>query len=220
MPILGDRVYQELEQERIICITGRLSGGKTRLGFELALPWWKRGYRINSNSAHNFINWTGVFTYDLYRSFNIVDEGGEYVRQEKMASMITRSAAKSDYFVVFAGKRLPHKALQQVIIKPRFDFYFNYGIPLILWKAKVSGGDEPYKFSFFQVYPQYTHGTFSTRTSSAGIEEILARAEKTVDRLAREEGQTAGRQLDAGWEGLADDLAGGLSDISSKDLQG
>ena len=33
--ILGSRLFDELDQERIVCITGSLSGGKTRLAFDL-----------------------------------------------------------------------------------------------------------------------------------------------------------------------------------------
>jgi hypothetical protein len=204
--IIGSRLYDELDQERIICIGGSLSGGKTRLAFDLALFYWRRGYRVMSNVPHNFDNWTGNENFDLFKSFVIIDEGGEYVRQAKVASLITRSAGKANYYAIFAGKRMPHKNLQDIVIRPRFDFYQNYGIPLILWRAKVNA-DETYKFVFWQLYPQSLHGTYSTKTSSGGIEEIFARAQVTVDRLAEMEGQKAGEQSEAGYEGLADDLA-------------
>lgn len=204
--IFGSRLFDELDQERIICITGSLSGGKTRLAFDIALFYWRRGYRIFSNVPHNFVNWTGVESYDLFKSYVIIDEGGEYVRQAKVASAITRSAGKANYYAIFAGKRLPHKNLQDIIIKPRFDFYQNYGIPLILWRAVVNA-DEKYKFVFLQAFPQLVHGTYSTRTSSGGIEEVFSRASRTVDLLAKMEGQEAGEQQEAGYTGLADDLA-------------
>ncbi len=204
--ILGSRLYDELDDERSICITGSLSGGKTRLAFDIALFYWRRGYRVFSNVPHNFKNWTGVETYDLFKSYVVIDEGGEYVRQAKVASSITRSAGKANYYAIFAGKRLPHKNLQDIVIRPRFDFYKNFGIPLILWRAQVNA-DEKYKFVFFQAFPQLVHGTFSTRTSSGGIEDIFARAQYTVDLLAKMEGQEAGQQVEAGYTGLADDLA-------------
>jgi len=124
--ILGTRLYDELDQERIICITGSLSGGKTRLAFDIALFYWRRGWRVMSNVPHNFENWMGREEFDLYKSFVIIDEGGEYVRQAKVASLVTRSAGKANYYAVFAGKRLPHKNLQDIVIKPRFDFYQKY----------------------------------------------------------------------------------------------
>jgi hypothetical protein len=204
--IIGSRLFDELDQERIICITGSLSGGKTRLAFDIALFYWRRGYRVFSNVPHNFENWTGEQRYDLWKSFVIIDEGGEYVRQAKVASSITRSAGKANYYAIFAGKRLPHKNLQDIIIRPRFDFYQNFGIPLILWRGVVNA-DEKYKFVFWQVLPQLVHGTYSTRTSSGGIEEVFARAARTVDLLAEMEGQQAGQQTEAGFGGLADDLS-------------
>lgn len=204
--ILGSRLFDELDQERIICITGSLSGGKTRLAFDLALFYWRRGWRVISNVPHNFINWTGVEDYDLFKTFVIIDEGGEYVRASKLASAVTRSAGKANYYAIFAGKRLPHKNLQDIVIRPRFDFWQNFGIPLILWRAVVNA-DEKYKFVFLQALPQLVHGTYSTRKSSGAIVDITSRALRTVELLAKMEGQEAGEQAEAGYTGLADDLA-------------
>lgn len=213
MPILGDKLYNELDQERIICITGSLSGGKTRLAFDIALYYWRKGFRVFSNVPHNYENWTGVEDYDLFKSYLVIDEGGEYIRNAKVASLITRSAGKANYYAVFAGKRLPHKNLQDIVIRPRFDFYQNYGIPLILWRAKVNS-DEPYKFVFWQWLPQKVHGTYSTLTSSAGLEDMFARAQITVTKLAAMEGQVAGEVQEAGITGFAEDIAEGIAAIS------
>lgn len=214
MPIINSRIFDELDQERIICITGSLSGGKTRLAFDIGLLYWRKGFRVLSNVPHNFENWTGVTDNDLFKTYNVIDEGGEYVRQAKVASLITRSAGKANYYMVFAGKRLPHKNLQDIVIRPRFDFYQNYGIPLILWKAQVNA-DEKYKFPIWQYLPQRIHGTYSTRTSSSGLEDIFARAQATVEKLAEMEGQTAGTSADAGVSGLADDLSESFSTFIS-----
>jgi hypothetical protein len=75
-----------------------------------------------------------------------------------------------------------------------------------LWKVKVKT-DDAYKFHFWQFMPSLVHGTYSTKSSTAGIEDFLSRAAATVDLLAASEGQVAGKQADAGLEGLADDLA-------------
>lgn len=206
MPIIGERIYSELDQERIICITGALSGGKTRLAFDIGLRYWRKGYKINSNVLHNFTDWMSPHKYGgLFKTYNVVDEGGEYIREAKVGSLITRSAGKADYYMVFAGKRLPHKNLQDVIIKPRFDFYQNFGIPLILWRVKVMS-DDKYTFPLWQYFPSRLHGTYSTRSSSAGIENILSDAQSTVERLAQIEGQVAGVSRDASISGLSEDF--------------
>ena len=207
MPIFGEHIFNEIDTERIICITGVLSGGKTRLAFDLALPYWRKGYRVISNVPHNFSGDQGQ--PHLFNSFCILDEGGEYVRKAKTASMLTRSAGKANYYGIFSGKRLPHKELQGIVIRPRFDFYSNFGLPLILWTARIFS-DVPYKISFIQYFPQALHGTYSTLSSSGGIEAILARAENTVNILAQMEGHEAGTQDEAGLLGFADDLAEGL----------
>jgi len=209
--ILGTRIFDELQDERSICITGALSGGKTRLGFDLALGYWRRGYRVFSNVPHNFDDWMisdeNPDNPGLFRSFCILDEGGEYVRQAKLASQITRSAGKADYYTLFTGKRLPHKDLVRIVVLPRFDFYRNFGIPAILWQAKIMTAEPKYKFLFWQVFPQVIHGTYSTLSSSAGIENFVTRALVTVNLLARMEGHDAGVQQEAGASGLADDLS-------------
>ncbi len=210
MPILNERVFNELDQERIICITGSLSGGKTRLAFDIALRYWRKGFRVISNVPHNFDDWMGQGRGDLFKTYCVIDEGGEYIRQAKVASLITRSAGKANYYMVFAGKRLPHKNLQDVVIRPRFDFWQNYGIPLILWSAKVQA-DEKYRFPVWQYMPSLLHGTYSTITSSAGLENIFKFADNTVRRLAESEGQIAGTSADAGVEGFAEDLAEGIA---------
>jgi hypothetical protein len=206
MPILGERIYNELDQERSVCITGALSGGKTRLAFDLALRYWRKGYKVNSNVLHNFVPIAPDHKHGgLFRTFNIMDEGGEYIREAKVASLITRSAGKADYYMVFSGKRLPHKNLQDVIIKPRFDFWQNYGIPLILWRVTVATNDK-YTFPLWQWLPSHLHGTFSTLSSSAGIEDILSTAQYTVEKLASIEGQVAGVSREATFSGIAEDF--------------
>lgn len=218
MPILNPRVFDELDQERIICITGALSGGKSRLAFDLALYYWRKGFRVISNVPHNFdtdfITEKRQQQQHLENDFIILDEGGEYVREAKLASMITRSAGKANYYVIFSGKRLPHKNLQDIIIRPRFDFYQNFGIPLVLWKGTVNAS-ERYNFPIWQFNPKKLHGTYSTLSSSGAITEIIARASLTVDILAAREGQVAGVQAEAGFQGMAEDIASGIEAFSA-----
>jgi len=213
--ILGDKLFHELEYDRNICITGAVSAGKTNLAFDIASHYWRRGYNIVSNIPHNYYQVPGRFEHpstdqDLFNTMVVVDEGGEYVRDQKLGSAITRSEGKANYFVVFAGKKLPHKILQDIIIRVRFDFWTNFGIPLILWRGKVNGSDVPYKFAFWQFIPQLIYGTYSTRTSSGGLASIVARARNTIEILAREEGQEAGIVGDPTLISLADDIAEGL----------
>jgi len=206
--IIGTRLYNELDDERSVCVTGRLSGGKTRLAFDIALYYWRMGYRVISNVPHNFDDWmTFQDVGTLHKSFCILDEGGEYVRAGKLASSITRSAGKADYYTIFAGKRLPHKDLQRIIVVPRFDFFANFGLPALLWQGTVMSAQPRYKFLFWQIFPQVIHGTYSTLSSSAGIENFITRSLVTVNWLAAHEGHSAGLQQDAGLEGFADDVA-------------
>ena len=209
--ILGDRIFFELDQGRFCCITGALSGGKTRLAFEFALRYWRMGYRVRSNIPHTLkdypehskpAEWDGT----LYKTFCVVDEPGEFIREARVASPILRSAGKADYYMVFSGKRLPHKILQDVIIEPRFDFYQNYGIPMVLWKVTINASTK-YNFPVWQWMPQGVHGIYSTLTSAGSPDFFGAMADTTIKRLAGMEGQDAGVMVAAGYDGLADDLA-------------
>lgn len=206
--ILGSRIYDELDTSRFMCITGVLSGGKTRLAFDLAVPYWRRGMTVNANVTHNFSGDNRpAWQHDmLYDTFNIADEGGEYVRKAATASTLVRSAGKANYYFIFSGKRLPHNSLQELIVMPRFDFYANYGLPFILWRCTVHGAKK-YDVHFWQFLPQLIHGTYSTRTSTSDIDVLIRMAENTVKHLAATEGQEAGQQRTAGLDGLADDLS-------------
>ncbi len=218
--ILGERLFHELQDERMACIEGSLSAGKTRLSFDIALSFWRRGYRVLSNIPHNY---KGVKPHTkanlLHRTFVILDEGGEYIREQTIASQITRTAGKANYFILFPGKKLPHKNLQGMIIVPRFNFLANFGIPLILWRANVRASTK-YHFNFWQIFPQLVHGTYSTKTSSGSIEPFMVMAQNTIELLAKEEGQQAGQAVAASLSGFYDDLAGGTMAIPEADLRG
>ncbi len=218
MPIVGDRLFNELDATHTACITGDLSAGKDRLAFDLALTYWREGFKIISNAPHNFGSELQRFGWedaqDLHKSFCIFSEGGEYIRSQKLASDLTRSAGKDNYYAIFAGKKPPHKILQDMIIVPRFNFYLNYGIPAILWKVVINGFTKS-KFTFFQVQMAQIHGIYSTRTSTAGIDNILTLARRTVDRLAKEEGHSAGVTQEQNASGFADDFASIGEDIES-----
>jgi len=211
MPIVGERLFYELDAERCACISGRLSGGKDRLAFDIATMYWHRGYKIISNAPHNYGRTLQSFGWedatDLHKSVVIASEGGELVRAQKLATDIVRSAGKDNYYVLFAGKKLPHKILQDMVIRPRFDFYLNYGIPAILWKVKINDGDTKLQFTFFQVQMALVHGVYSTKTSAAGIENIITLARRTVDRLASDEGHEAFISEEQSASGYADDVA-------------
>lgn len=217
--IVGQKLFNELDAGRLACILGELSGGKTRLAFDIASHYWHDGYRVVSNVPHNFKYDAGEVTpqfghehiNDLFRTFVILDEGGEYVRSQDLASSITRAAGKANYYFVFAGKRLPHKSMTELIIRPLFNFYTWFGIPAILWRGQVNATDK-YKFKFWQTWPDGVHGTYSTLSSSAGIERVIALAKNTVSILAQHEGHEAGLSTSSGIEGLADDIASTITE--------
>jgi len=205
--ILGMRVFEELDVSRRLWIGGDLGGGKTRLAFDLALPYWRKGYNVVSNVPHNFSLSSGPFGVDipdLYKSFVIGDEAGEYIREQKFASALTRSLSKADYYWVSSGARSPHKFMCDFQIFKIFDFWNNYGVPLLLWRATLfmdtsskSGSD----FLFWQWMPSTLHGTYSTLAPSADMSRIFQLASRTIDRLAKETDSIAGEAV----QGVYDD---------------
>ena len=195
--LIGNRFIDELQSERVAYIGGSLDAGKTRLAFEAARFLWLRGYRVIANVPHNYLRPESHDKSFLYKSVVILDEGGEFFRDAKTGSVITRSAAKSDYYVLIPAKRPPHKSMVRLSISPRFNFLSVYGIPAIWWKVVVRA-DQNYTVSFWQIFPGLIHGTYSTKTSAGGIEIILSLAEKTAKKLANDEGQEAGQELKTG----------------------
>lgn len=202
---------KEILFSRVFCVTGRLRGGKTRLAFDIYRSYYPE-YRLRANlpnvwqaqgigvipksrpmkpseAVAYYYAKSGEITPDYsYHTYNIIDEGGEFVRRERLASYLTRSAGKADAIYCFSGKRLPHKSLQELVLYPVFDFWLNFLIPIVLWRAEVTVGlSDRYKFYFAQYFPMMLHGYYSTGYPGTDVDYFANSAAITMIDLAYHE---------------------------------
>lgn len=145
--VVDDGFFTELDDSRMVTVTGRLGAGKTMLGLALAERYLQRGYRFVTNVSTVWGDaWDAV--EDLgdgaRRSVVLVDEGGLYIRSMKSVSALSAFARKLDTYVIICGRREPHDELCELVISPRFDFRRNFLIPLWLWRWENRGARRPY----------------------------------------------------------------------------
>jgi len=135
------RFYAELEQERILCISGQLGSNKSLLAHMLAVPYLYKGYRFVTNMASAWgEDWRTLKPLppnNQYKVWAAMDEPGLYVRTFKTASVLSSFARKLDAYLIFCGKKLPHQDLQNLNLYQWFDFNKNFLIPLKVYRYDV-----------------------------------------------------------------------------------
>lgn len=136
------RFYAELEQERIICVSGQLGSGKSLIAHMIAHPYLQQGYRFVTNMASVWAepDWRHIQPLPPLYQYKVVaalDEPGLYVRTFKTASVLSSFARKLDAYLIFCGKKLPHQDLQNLVLYQWFDFYKNFLIPLKVYRYDV-----------------------------------------------------------------------------------
>lgn len=178
---IGGDLSKEMILSRVLVITGSLSAGKTRLAIHLWYHYF-RGYSLYANIPLS-PSLSRPLPPTFHHSYVVLDEGGVFVREAKLASKIIRSAGKADYFVVFSGRRQPHKDLSELVIEPVFDFFRNFGVPALLWRYSYFGGRKSYTRLFLQLFPQVVHGLFDTYSPSEGIDAFLPVFHRTLESL-------------------------------------
>lgn len=186
----GSRFFAELEQERIVCISGALGTGKTLLAHEIALPYIRQGYRFVTNTssawAHDWRKLQPVNEFGQMKIIADVDEGGLYVRTAKTASKLASFARKLDAYLIFSGKKLPHDDLQSLRIYLWFDFYKNFALPFKVFRYDVKvDTTKNYHGYVWQTAWQGFYGVYSTLDPGDYPEEILKAFEVYTETLFR-----------------------------------
>jgi hypothetical protein len=171
-----DGFFTELDDNRILTITGRLSSGKSLLAVELSERKLKKGYRLLSQMR---CTWNDPYSSVLpdeqgkYHVFVIFDEGGLYFRSWKAASAVSTFAAKIDSYVVFAGRKLPHDDLQSLTCQVWFDFFKWFLIPLKIWRYDVVNGKKTYNGYFIQTGWWQYWGIYDTLDPGGNPETLV-----------------------------------------------
>lgn len=187
--ISDDGFFTELNDAKMVYITGRLSSGKTLLGVKIAEYFLKKGYGYistilcvwNDDPATILMNEVGHRRCVIH-----VDEVGLYFRTQKSASSVASFAAKQDCILLFTGKKAPHKDLCDLTLILRFNFYKWLLIPLHLWRYDVNNGNQTYSvhvlewawWEYFGIYNTVHPGSNPTKlveTVKLWTEEFFTR---------------------------------------------
>jgi hypothetical protein len=166
MIIWDDNFLTELDENRILAITGRLSSGKTLLAVELAQRYLKQGYRLASQIACVWNDPLESIIPDpvtgKLKVVCIIDEGGIYFKQATTADSISTFAAKLDTYIIFAGRKLPHRSLCSLTCQVWFNFYKYFGLPFKVWRYDVHNGHKSYAGYFVETGWQEYYGIYDT----------------------------------------------------------
>jgi len=160
-----DGFFAELDDNRTLVITGRLSSGKTLLAVELAERYLKKGYKLISQIACVWNDEIESVTADSsgrYRAVAIIDEGGLYFRTQKSASSVSSFAAKVDTYLIFSGKKLPHADLCTLTCQVWFDAQKWFYLPFKVWRYEVHNGSKAYHGHFLQTGWWMYYGIYDT----------------------------------------------------------
>jgi AAA+ ATPase superfamily predicted ATPase len=163
--LYDDGFFAELDDNRTLVITGRLSSGKTLLAMELAERKLRKGYKLISQTScvwNDSIEDVVPDESGRYKFVAIIDEGGLYFRTQKSASAVSSFAAKIDSYVIFSGKKLPHADLCTLTCQVWFDFMKWFLLPFKIWRYDVYNGNKAYNGYFLQTGWWHYFGIYDT----------------------------------------------------------
>lgn len=175
--IWDDGFFTELDDNRILVITGRLSSGKTLLATELAERKLKKGYKLLSQFR---CIWNDEYKdvlpdeHGKYHAVAIVDEGGLYFRSAKSASAVSSFAAKLDTYIIFSGRKLPHDDLCSLTCQVWFDFFKYFLIPVKVWRYDVANGKKTYSGYFVQTSWWHYWGVYDTLDPAGAPDQMVS----------------------------------------------
>ena len=171
--------YTELGNEfrttRMAAIGGSLGAGKTLFVHDLVEPLLRRGYKYVTNYRCAWAdNPLDVLPdeYGARHAVVVVDEGGIYLRKYRDVARLSMIARKLDIYLVFAGRKLPHKDLCELTIYPWIDLWSQFLLPVKVWKGVVDASKQ-YAFYIFQALWWQHYGLYSTLDPGAPADAIL-----------------------------------------------
>lgn len=165
MIVYDDGFFGELDDNRILAITGRLSSGKTLMAVQLAQRYLARGYRLISQTGCVWNDEAKDIVPDSRGKLHcviIIDEGGLYFRTQDMARAVSSFAAKLDCYVIFAGRKLPHKDLCSLTCQMWFNALRWFWLPFKVWRYSVENGQKTYSGFFLETAWWDFYGVYDT----------------------------------------------------------
>jgi hypothetical protein len=181
MLIGEERVLGILESYRLLWIGGRFGGGKTSLAFRLARPFLERGYRLLTNirtvwaddpSDIDFIDRFGHL-----RLVVIMDEGGLWLKRNRMVEAMAAYAAKMDCIYIISSFFPPASYFRIFRIQVLYGFR-HIRIPLIFYRWFLASYGFSDKGLLIWIRPEEIYGVYSRQDPAVdgnAIVEFMAR---------------------------------------------
>jgi len=170
-----DGFYTELDDNRILVITGRLSSGKSLLACELAERYLKKKYRLLSQTQCVWNDdFETVIPDDKGKLHTVIwmDEGGLQYRTSKASQALSSFAAKMDCYIIFSGKKMPHEDLCTLSCSVWFDFFKWFLIPIKIWRYDVTNNRKSYSGYFVQTSWWEYYGIYNTLDPGDAADDI------------------------------------------------
>lgn len=171
--------YTELGNEfrtsRMIAIAGNLGAGKTLIVHDVVRPLLEKGYRYITNYRCVWADNPEDVKPDEFGARHaviVIDEGGIYLRKFRDVARLSMIARKLDIYLVFSGRKLPHKDLCELTLFPWLDLWSQFLIPIKIWKGVVDASKQ-YAFFVFQSFWWQNYGLYSTLDPGAPAEAII-----------------------------------------------
>lgn len=168
-------VLQMIQNYRMVWLSGRFSGGKTSLAFEIAKYFGGMGYRIITNTksiwADNPLD-VELDKHGHLKAVVILDEGGTEFKTNNQVEQISAYCAKMDIIFLVPSFFPPARKFQVLEIQPVWNLK-PVGIPYIQYNWAVQVGTFKDKGAFGWFYPQSIFGVYSRQDPGAYTDSIV-----------------------------------------------
>jgi len=174
---------------RIAWFRGRQGGGKTSFSVRLGYELMERGLVSNmcSNIPNVFNTAASMLPYEtgILDTYFVLDEGGVLLKYSKDAEGYIFGMRKTNTYIVVPSFLRPSTKICFLTVQYVFGLT-RVGLPVKVFKWRLSDGDQRETGYFQWWFPQEIHGMYSSRfvpLGDAGIREAISRA---LDYIAKE----------------------------------
>lgn len=180
----ADLFLNDIQQQRLVTITGHNGCGKTNLAFEMAMYYLRRGYKLISNidnvwQDENMLERLQEPGY-IKHSVIIMEEAGHHMRKWEYFEPLVLYKRKFDTFIFLPSARLPHENLSEFVAKPLPWLQRLMPINLNYWTYVQGSGDQDFLGSFW-VSQGVSTGVYDTHDVSYAPDEIVDAFRRQID---------------------------------------
>jgi hypothetical protein len=171
----NEAFFPEIWNYRILWLSGRNGGGKTALSYAISEEKLKKGYRLISNNRSVWQDDFEAVTLDEnnhLRAVIILDEGGLYFKNNAQIEELTAFCAKMDITVIIPSRFPPCREACRVKAQAVWNLK-AVGLPIIVYKWRISYDQEQDHGWFLWVNPGYYYGIYSRQDPGSRGDEIV-----------------------------------------------